>query len=144
MLRPHPDDHVEKPKTDWTDLFQHGVNLRRWWTDRLGGNETPPLFSWEELARERWGPAAADPTPGIIIDRPDQTRMRAALRSADPSDPYTLVQGEAVPAEGEEFRCAPLPPSRNDPRRSWTVSRPSPCCSDPPVLDPPRLDWPVL
>jgi hypothetical protein len=70
MLRPHPDDRVAKPKTDWTDLHRHGVNLRRWWSDRLGGNEAPPLFSWDELAGWRWGPAQDDQEPGIIIDRP--------------------------------------------------------------------------
>jgi hypothetical protein len=56
LLRTHLDDHVEKPKTDWTDRHRHGVNLRCWWSDRLAGNENPPLFSWEELATWRWGP----------------------------------------------------------------------------------------
>jgi hypothetical protein len=25
------------------------VNLRRWWSDRLGGTEAPALFTWPEL-----------------------------------------------------------------------------------------------
>ena len=48
---------------DWTEAAQASVNLRRWWSDRLAGTETPPLFSWEELAVWRWGPARDDPTP---------------------------------------------------------------------------------
>jgi DNA primase len=89
MLRPHPLDRVEKPKADWTDLYRHGVNLRRWWSDRLGGIEAPPLFTWEELTLLRWGPAADDPTPGLIVDKPDRGRMLAALKAA--------VQAEADP-----------------------------------------------
>ena len=39
---------------------------------------------WDELAARRWGPAIGDPTPGIIIDRPEQARMSDALdASAD-------------------------------------------------------------
>jgi hypothetical protein len=72
MLRRHPDDRIAKPKTDWTDLHQHGVNLHRWWTDGLAGIEAPPLFTWEELSTWRWGPDMGDPTPtpGIVIDSP--------------------------------------------------------------------------
>ena len=46
------------------------INLRRWWTDRLGGIEAPALSTWDELAARRWGPAIGDPTPGIVIDQP--------------------------------------------------------------------------
>ena len=42
---------------DWTEAAQAGVNLRRWWSDRLGGTEAPALFTWDELAAWRWGPA---------------------------------------------------------------------------------------
>jgi hypothetical protein len=58
------------PCKDWTELHQHGVNLRRWWSDRLRGIENPPLFSWEELSTWRWGPAVGDATPGIIVGQP--------------------------------------------------------------------------
>jgi hypothetical protein len=58
------------PCKDWTEAFQYPINLRRWWTDRLGGIEAPTLSSWDELAARRWGPALNDPTPGSIIDRP--------------------------------------------------------------------------
>ena len=54
-----------EPFKDWTEARQAGVNLRRWWADYLG---VPcPPFSWGALASWRWGPAAADPTPGIVI-----------------------------------------------------------------------------
>jgi hypothetical protein len=102
MLRPHPDDHVEKAKTDWTDLHQHGFDLARWWRDRLGGIETSPLFTWDDLAAQRWGPAADDPTPGIIIDRPDRVRMLAALReAADDPDSFAIAERLAIQAESE-------------------------------------------
>jgi hypothetical protein len=42
---------------DWTMCAQAGVNLRRWWSDRLGGIDEPVLFTWEELAAQSWGPA---------------------------------------------------------------------------------------
>ncbi len=42
---------------DWTEAAQGGVNLRRWWTDRLAGAESPELFTWSELAEQRWGDA---------------------------------------------------------------------------------------
>jgi DNA primase len=57
---------------DWTEAAQGGINLRRWWSDRLGGIEAPALFIWEELAAMRWGPAVGDPTPGIVIDGPSK------------------------------------------------------------------------
>ena len=56
------------PFKDWTEAAQAGVDLRRWWSDRLGGDESPPLFTWEELSRQRWGPAIGDPDQGIIRD----------------------------------------------------------------------------
>ncbi len=52
---------------DWTEASQGGVNLRRWWTERVGGIEAPKLSTWDELAARRWGPAIGDPTPGIVI-----------------------------------------------------------------------------
>ncbi len=53
---------------DWTDANQYGVelghsgvNLRRWWTDRLGGIEAPELFTWDELSIWRWDRRRWDP-----------------------------------------------------------------------------------
>ncbi len=53
---------------------------------------------WEHLAAQRRGPALNDPTPGIIIDRPDPERTRAALAS-DRSDPYALAERVAIQTE---------------------------------------------
>ena len=50
---------------DWTDAKAFGVDLARWWRDILAGVDRPPLFSWDELARWRWG--GADETPGIDV-----------------------------------------------------------------------------
>jgi hypothetical protein len=62
---------------DWTEAHQSGVHLRRWWSDRLGGIEPPPLYTWPELVRM----PGLDPEPGIIIDRPDPARRRLALEA---------------------------------------------------------------
>ena len=75
------------------------MNLRRWWTDRLGGTETPALFTWDELATWRWGPARDDPSPGIIIDHPDPARCRAAIEAADPFDAYAVAERVAIQEE---------------------------------------------
>jgi hypothetical protein len=73
---------------DWTEAAQAGIDLRRWWSDRLGGTEAPKLFSWEELAAQRWGPARDDPSPGIVIEH----------RGFPPSiEPETATLTEAAP-----------------------------------------------
>jgi CHC2 zinc finger/Toprim-like len=69
------------PCKDWTEAFQYPVNLRRWWTDRLGGIEVPALSTWDELALRRWGPAVGDSTPGVIVDGPAQGRKVAAIKA---------------------------------------------------------------
>jgi hypothetical protein len=68
------------PHKDWTEARQAGVDLRRWWGDRLGGVENPRLFTWEDLTTWRWGDDP-DPGPGIIVDHPDPARRRAALET---------------------------------------------------------------
>jgi len=52
---------------DWTEAKAGGVHLDRWWRDILAGMRDPPPFTWDELSRQRWGPAERDPTPGIIV-----------------------------------------------------------------------------
>ena len=69
------------PHKDWTESAQAGINLRRWWTDRLGGPEAPALFTWSELAAQRWGPALTDPAP------------------EDGPDPYAIAEREAIRTE---------------------------------------------
>jgi hypothetical protein len=78
---------------DWTEAAQGGVDLRRWWSDRLAGAESPAIFTWDDLYPLRWG--AASPEPGITIDRPDRARMLAAVATigGEPGD----VTGEVHP-----------------------------------------------
>jgi hypothetical protein len=57
------------PYKDWTEAAEAGVNLRRWWIDRLRGIEKPKLFTWEELAQWRWEPALTDSTPEELTSR---------------------------------------------------------------------------
>ena len=59
-----------EPFKDWGEARDAGVDLARWWGDLMAGDPCPPLFTWPELALQRWGPAVGDPTPGITIDRP--------------------------------------------------------------------------
>jgi hypothetical protein len=68
------------PDKDWTEAHQSGVNLRRWWSDRLGGIEAPERSTWLELSTRRWGPGL-DPRyegPGFVVDR-----LARAARPAD-------------------------------------------------------------
>jgi hypothetical protein len=66
---------------DWTEARQASVDVRRWWADRLAGIEPPELFSWTELSAWRWGAAIGDPTPGLIVDRPDPERHHETWES---------------------------------------------------------------
>jgi hypothetical protein len=43
-----------------------------------------PLPPWEVLRDFRWGPGVSEPTPGIVIDRPNRDRMRAAVARMNP------------------------------------------------------------
>jgi hypothetical protein len=79
------------PDGDWTEAHQSGVNLRRWWTDRLGGIEAPERSTWDELAARRWGPGLTDPAPGIVSDGP----VRPAFRSG-PADEYDRQERAAI------------------------------------------------
>jgi len=111
---------------DWTEAAQAGVNLRRWWSDRLGGTEAPALFSWPELAAQRWGPALNDPTPGIIIDQSEPSRVFVVDSSG------TAEQVEAAPSMGPGTVTLPeatSPPSEGQaaPRTPyWTAPDLSP------------------
>ena len=89
------------PHKDWTEAHLGGIDLRRWWRDLLSGDDAPPPLTWEEPSTWRWGPGLDDPTPGIVIDRPDRSRMLAALRAADPCDPYAVAEREAIRSENQ-------------------------------------------
>jgi len=85
---------------DSSDAHQGGVNLRRWWSGRLAGVESPELFTWDELSALRWGPAVGDPEPGIVIDQPSTARMLAAFAAArEVDDPYAVAERLAIQAE---------------------------------------------
>jgi hypothetical protein len=67
------------PDKDWTEAAQSGVNLRRWWSDRLGGIENPERSTWDELVESHG--------PGVVIDGPARpTPDRPADGPADESD----------------------------------------------------------
>lgn len=78
------------PDKDWTEAAQSGVNLRRWWSDRLAGIQAPERSTWDEMV-ERHGPGVvADgpvrPTPdGPTIGPADEfdRRERAAIMEFD-------------------------------------------------------------
>jgi hypothetical protein len=70
---------------DWTEAAQAGIDLHRWWSERLGGNETPALFTWHELSTWRWGPAR-------------ETEKEAAQGGADA---YAIAEREAIQAESK-------------------------------------------
>lgn len=76
-------------------MWQQGINVRRWWADRLEGIEAPLLSTWDELAIRRWGPATGDPISGIVIDRPDRDRLLAAP-GAISDDPYAMEERAAI------------------------------------------------
>ncbi len=58
------------------------MNLRRWWSDRLGGTEAPALFTWPELAAWRWGPArGGQPEPADDGPDPYDQEERIAIRT---------------------------------------------------------------
>ena len=98
VARVRPPENAFK---DWTEAHQGGVNLCRWWSDRLGGNERPSLFTWEELSARRWGPALDDPKPGLVIDHPGPASGAKPLwRPLDPTDAYAVVERRAIQSDG--------------------------------------------
>jgi hypothetical protein len=120
------------PFNDWTEARQAGVDLRRWWSDRLRGREAPPLFTWPELAGSRWGPAP-DPEPGIIIDRPDPARRRRALEAlgAGPGDAFEAdLDGDGPEGNRTNDGKGVVRNDTTGGSRSWT-----------PRFRPPHRDW---
>jgi hypothetical protein len=102
-----------EPFKDWTEARAAGVDLGRWWRDVMAGvscAQEPPLFTWPELARWRWG--NGDDAPGI--DNPGRRPSPETLaRATDPTaDPYVSAEREAIRAESGTRSCTPRPPSR--------------------------------
>jgi hypothetical protein len=73
------------PFKDWTEVRQAGIDLGRWWSDRLGGIENPDLFMWTELSTWRWGDAAGGSEAGI--DNPGHRPSPATLEAATAGEP---------------------------------------------------------
>ena len=97
---------------DWSEAAQAGVNLRRWWSDRLGGTDAP-------------APPSAKPKPSGIIDQPDPESHRIfVVDSTGTAEPV-----EAAPPRGLGTGTLPevtTPPSEGqaapEPRaRDWTA-----------------------
>src|SRR5262249_14823443 len=91
--------HSPEPFKDWTEAKAGGVDLTRWWGDILAGVGRPPLFSWDELSRRRWG--GADEAPGL--DNPgrpfDPERFPRATAAG--ADPAADAEREAIQAEND-------------------------------------------
>lgn len=88
---------------DWTEAHQAGVGLRRWWESILAGDPAPPLFTWQELAAHRWGPAVGDPTPGLSIGMNAPTpdvALLARIAAEAANDEYAIAEREAIQSEG--------------------------------------------
>lgn len=49
----------------------------------------------EELAALRWGPAVGDPTPGIVVIKPDRARMMEAIAEGA-REPYAVAERGAI------------------------------------------------
>jgi hypothetical protein len=71
------------------------------------GPTHPLVDRWADLAVIRWGPAANEPTPGIINDGFASARFLAAV---DQLDPYAVQEREAIRSEppGDPDRVAAL------------------------------------
>ena len=67
------------PNKDWTEAAQSGVDLRRWWSDRLAGIEAPERFARDEQVES---PCSDVSTGGPARPAPD----RPAADPADASD----------------------------------------------------------
>lgn len=64
--------------------------------------------TWAELSAQRWGPGLTDPTPGIVIDRPNPGhRLTVAEWWEAALDDYAVAEREAIRIEAAmalEFR----------------------------------------
>ena len=109
------------PFKDWTEATAGGVDLARWWRDILTGIDRPPLFSWDELSRWRWGRARhRRPRPGIVgHHRPGGWQ---AMRRHDPKRPRSTApesagQAAAQADAGQRFSGVPRIPLDRSERR---------------------------
>ncbi len=84
---------------------------------------------WDELSRQRWGPALDDDEPGIVVDAADAARRRAAIE-AGPALGSDAAEDPVPPAdpaglEALDFTAADCPAWVDDPTASvsWSAIR---------------------
>ena len=82
---------------DWTEAHQGGMNLRRWWSDRLNGNDSPVLFCWEDLAQQRWGSAAESVRGNGTCE--DLNSVVSKSAGGDVFDEYAIEERQAIRSE---------------------------------------------
>lgn len=70
-----------RPFKDWTEAKAGGVDLRRWWAERMAGISSPDLFAWPDLAALRWGPADKSSDGGVVVARPSRDRLASLLET---------------------------------------------------------------
>lgn len=106
-----------RPFKDWTeagtdapDSTGTALDLHRWWSRVLAGEETPAPFLGEDLIHWRWGPAAghAGRTPegeaatiGPDVPRSSGRSELAGRLATGAMDPDALAEREAIQAESE-------------------------------------------
>jgi hypothetical protein len=94
---------------DWGDVHARHIDIRRWWIDRLAGDENPPLFTWAELSTWRWGPSKDDRLGGIDFKPPKS--IHAEPDRPDDQTPAPLAAIEPSPAQAPSASEPPPPAS---------------------------------
>ncbi len=100
------------PFKDWTGAAVSpegthgcGVNLLRWWSAILAGDPTPPLFTWDELAGWRWGPALDDPAlaaPALAAPAADPARLPSSAGDENEDVTSTCPRAKQTIGSGDE------------------------------------------
>lgn len=97
---------MEHPSKNLDTSPQHPREPRKPASEDSENLDTPQEYpreprkpTWEDLAALRWGPAALDPEPGIILDHPDHDRLANALADPDTDDTYALAERQAIQEE---------------------------------------------
>jgi hypothetical protein len=120
---------IRPPKgKDWTEAAQAGVNLRRWWSDRLAGTDAPALFPGDGLAR--------------YVFAVDSSGTAELVEGASPHGLGTTTLPEASPPPCEGQTAAPETGPAPSPVVSsfWTAANSSD--EDVAALDA-ILAWPI-
>jgi len=108
-----------EPFKDWTEAKAAGIDLARWWRDILAGIERPPLFSWEELSRWRWGESKDDPASGIDRHPPANGPSISPGCSLPIASPLTLPRALKTPSEMIDAACGRRAPATIPTHPGW-------------------------